>query len=393
MKPDAPPRLALRLLRWRVPDPDYEYFVGDLTEAFHDHVALHGEASARRQFWRETMVALTTRWRRAELPAAETLPEDHMSSPVQALRLALRSLSRAPALTALVVGTLALGIGATTSVYTVARAALLAPPPYTASDRLTLVFERERDGSENNVGYPTYEDMARETNIVSSAAAMSYWVPTLNDGAESTRLQGQRVTWKFFDVLGVKPMLGRDFVEEEDRQGANRVVVLGYPIWNTHFGADSSIVGRTITMSGIAYQVVGVMPPTFESLLAPQAQVWSPLRYDTSLPYACRTCRHLRMIARLAPGVPVTTANQSLDAVFSRLKATFPNEYANPGVQLTTVHEYVVRGTRPAMLALLAAVALLTLIACFNAASLLLGRAAAAGFMKNVHCCWWPDHT
>jgi putative ABC transport system permease protein len=372
-----PPRLALRLLTWRVPEPDREYFVGDLVEAFQAHVAKHGLTSARRWFWREALQAATTRWPRA---AFELDPQEHphevpMTSPLQALRLAFRSLSRAPALTLLVVGTLGLGIGATTSVYSVARAALFAPPPFPRSDRLMLVFERDKNGGSTNVGYATYQDMAREDRVIQSAAAMSFWTPTLSDGSETTRLLGQRVTWQFFDVLGVRPMLGRGFVAEEDVDGANRVVVLGHTVWRTRFGADSTIVGRDVTMNGVPYRVVGVMAPTFESLLAPGAQVWSTLRYDESLPWACRTCRHLRMIARLQDGVSVSAAGQVLDGAHARMRATYPNEYAGPGMALTSVHEFVVRDTRPAMLALLAAVALVALIACFNAASLLLGRA------------------
>ena len=371
----TPPRLALRLLAWRVPEPDREYFVGDLVEAFHGHAATRGLTSARRWFWRETFLATTTRWPRVAAIPDERSPETSMTSPLHALRLALRSLGRSPALTGLVVATLGLGIGATTSVYSVARAALFAKPPFPESDRLALVFEQDKDGSENNVGYPTYLDLARENRVIESAAAMSFWTPTLNDGVESTQMAGQRVTWQFFDVLGVKPMLGRGFVAEEDRQGANRVVVMAHSVWRTRFGADSTIVGRSITMNGVAYQVVGVLPPDFESLLAPGAELWSTLRYDLSLPYACRTCRHLRMVARLDANVSPAAADQALDAVHARLKETYPDDYVDSGMRLTTVHEFVVRDTRSAMLALLTGATLVMLIACFNSASLLLGRA------------------
>ena len=139
----TPPRLALRLLAWRVPEPDREYFVGDLVEAFHGHAATRGLTSARRWFWRETFLATTTRWPRVAAIPDERSPETSMTSPLHALRLALRSLGRSPALTGLVVATLGLGIGATTSVYSVARAALFAKPPFPESDRLALVFEQD----------------------------------------------------------------------------------------------------------------------------------------------------------------------------------------------------------------------------------------------------------
>lgn len=374
-RPNGPPRLALSLLSWRIPEPDREFIIGDLLEAFDEQQAKHGSRQARRWFWRETLHLSVARWPSTSLLPPDPHTEASMDSFMQSMRFAVRSLRRAPALTTLVILTLGLGIGATTSVYSVARAALFAAPPYPNSDRLALLYERDRDNSENNIGYPTFEDLSREDRVFESTAAMSYWFPTLSDGSETTRLAGQRVTWKFFDVLGVKPMLGRGFVAEEDRQGANRVAVLGHDLWASRFGSDSTIVGRDITVNGVSYQVTGVLPPTFESLLAPGTQLWSTLRYDTSLPYACRSCRHLRVITRLKPQISKAEATQRLDASYRRLREQFPNEYAGPGTVLTPVHEFVVRDTRPALLALLAGVGLVALIACFNAANLLLSRA------------------
>ena len=370
----GPPRLALRLLSWRVPEPDREYLVGDLLEAFHDEQLRHGEAKARAWFWRETLNLMVTQWPATPI-RIDLRPEAPMDSLLHALRTALRSLTRAPALTALVVLTLALGIGATTSVYSVARAALFATPPYPGSDRLVLVWERDKEGDESNVGYATFVDLSRDDRVFESAAAMSYWFPTLSDGSETTRIAGQRVTWQFFDVLGVKPMLGRGFTAEEDRQGANRVLVLGHNIWKTRFGSDSSLVGRDVTVNGVSYLVAGVLPPEFESLLAPGTELWAPLGYDATLPWACRSCRHLRAVARLKADAPVAASSQRLDAAHQRLREQFPNEYFGSGVVLTPMHEFVVRDTRAALLALLAGVGLVALIACFNAANLLLSRA------------------
>src|SRR5690349_12046199 len=177
-----PPWLALRLLSWRVPEADREYLVGDLVEAYRERHQRDGTSSARQWFWRETLHVLLTRWPETLNLQVDLPPEAPMDSILQSLRLAARSLRRAPALSALVVTTLALGVGATTSVYSVARAALFAAPPFPRSDRLALVWERDKDGGNSNVGYATYEDMARE-QVFESAAAMSYWSPTLNDGS------------------------------------------------------------------------------------------------------------------------------------------------------------------------------------------------------------------
>jgi hypothetical protein len=169
--PVRPPWLALRILAWRVPEPDREYFIGDLLEAFAEEVSRAGAPRARRWFWRETVQALIARW-----PAAHDVGPDFSQeasvSFFNSARVALRSLVRAPALAALVVFTLGLGIGATTSVYSVARAALFGAPPYPQSERVALVWERDADGSESNVGYFTFEDLSRDS-VFESAAAMS----------------------------------------------------------------------------------------------------------------------------------------------------------------------------------------------------------------------------
>ena len=372
MKPDAPPRLAQRLLALRVPEPDREYLIGDLLEAFAELQARSGARVARRWFWRETLQLLVTRWPASPTVVPDSSREASMSF-LHSARVAARSLMRAPALTMLVILTLALGIGATTAVYSVARAALFAAPPYPNSDRLSLVWELGGAGNESNIGYDTFDDLSRD-NVFESTAAMSYWMPTLNDGSETTRLTGQRVTWRFFSLLGVQPMLGRGFRPEEDRPEANRVLMLGYNLWRSRFGADSSIVNREIMVNGVAYRVAGVLPATFESLLAPGTEVWAPLGYADQA-WTCRTCRHLRMVARLAPGQSIEAANQRTDAAFQRLKEQFPDAYKGQGTALVSVHEYVVRKTRPALIALLAAVGIVALIACFNAAHLLLSRA------------------
>ena len=370
---ESPPRLALRLLAWRVPEPDREYLIGDLLEAFAELQAHSGAKSARRWFWRETIQLLVTRWPASPRVDPETSRETSMFV-LNSVRVAARSLTRAPVLSTLVILTLALGIGATASVYSVARAALFLEPPYPNSQQVVLVWERDEDGDEGNVGHPTFEDLSRE-NVFASTAAMSYWMPTISNGSEITRLAGQRVTWQFFDVLGVKPMLGRSFLPEEDRREANRVLVLSYNLWRSRFGSDSTLVGRDIQVNGTPYRVAGVMPQSFESLITPGTELWAPLGYDATLPWACRTCRHLRMVARLREGVSLSVATQTLDAAQLRLKEQFPTEYSNSGTLVTPVHEYVVRATRPALIALLAAVGIVALIACFNAANLLLGRA------------------
>ena len=373
----APPRFARWLLERRLPEPEREFIVGDLLEEFARRQLRDGSPDARRWFWREVLRLIPRSWPAPDAAQALHDPSQKrtMDSIIGTFRGATRSLLRTPALTALVVLTLAIGIGATTSVYSVARVALFGGPPFPDPDRIMLVWEREKSGDETNIGYATYQDIVRQGNVFASAAAMSYWQPTLSDGAEAERLNGQRVTFQFFDVLGIKPVLGRGFDATEDARGANRVVVLTHALWQRRFGADSSIVGRDVSVNGVGFRVAGVLGPDFESVLAPGAEIFAPLGYDASLPWACRSCRHLRMVGRLQPGVSAEAAAAKLNTLSTELVRQFPREYATPGMTLTSLHEYIVRGTRLALVALLAAVGLLVLIGCVNAAGLLLGRA------------------
>src|SRR4030095_14753690 len=198
----SPPRLARWLLELRVPEPDREFLVGDLLEEYQRRVRANS-SGANRWFWGEVLRLLPRAWPQSPL-IHDSHGDQKMDSLINTFRGAIRSLRRTPALTALVALTLAIGIGATTSVYSVARVALLGAPPYPGAERIALLWERDKDGDESTLGYATYEDIVRETKVFVSAAAMSYWQPSLSDGNETERLNGQRVTYQFFDVLGVR---------------------------------------------------------------------------------------------------------------------------------------------------------------------------------------------
>jgi putative ABC transport system permease protein len=364
------------LVQRRVPADEREFLLGDLTESYHDRVALAGGVSARRWFWRETVRLLLSPWPATRARRAAPLPQDtSMNTLLRDLQFAVRTLVRAPGLSLSTILTLAMGIGATSAIFGVVRPALLEPPRYADPARLALVFERDRDGGESNMGWLTFKDIERDSRTLDAAAAISYWQPILSGEAESERLNGQSVTHRFFDVLGVQPMLGRGFVAAEDLPGANRVAVLSHALWLRRFGGDRSIVGRGVPVNGVTFTVVGVLPPDFESVLAPGTDIWRPLGYEASQGWACRTCRHLRVIARVRAGVAREAAWRELEGLSVSLTRQFPDQYAAPGVVLTPLHDYVTRQARPALWALVAAVAFVALIACANAANLLLGRA------------------
>jgi putative ABC transport system permease protein len=349
-----------------LPRAEREFVLGDLEE-------LHGTRPMRylRALLGATF-ALRVRGPRFFIPTPRRQP---MSSLGSDLRHGLRQLRRRPGFTGLAVVTLALGMGATTAIYSVVNPILFRSLPYPESDRIVSVWQRDRDGKEDNTGYATFLDVQRMATSFSGIAVSGSWQPTLQGRGEPERLNGQRVTGDFLRVYGISPLLGRDFTAAEQVRPQHRVVLLSYALWRRRFSADSGIVGHPVTFDGFSYQVVGVMPKGFEDAFSPGTELWAPLAYSVALPYACRTCHHLREIARLKPGVSEATAKRELDLISARLLAQYPTEYQAAGTFVIPLQTLVTRAIRPALLALLGAVGLLLLIACANVSALLLGRA------------------
>jgi putative ABC transport system permease protein len=378
-RPAGPPALAVWLLTRLLPAELREPFLGDLEEAFRrDIVPVRGVHAGRRWYWGEALRAPLTIGFPSSTAAARWRPsgDGPMTNLLADLRYALRLTTRRPGFSALIVVTLALGVGATTAIFSAVYPILFAPLPYPQADRVVVVWERDLDGTESNVGYATFSDVARLSRSFTAVAAAGYWTPVITGGTAPERLSGQKVSSGFFRVLGVAPALGRDFLAAEDRPGADLVVILSDGLWRRRFGGDSTLVGRQIDLSGRAFTVVGIMPPGFDNLLEPGAQLWTPLRYDASLPYACRTCRHLRMLGRLREGTTVEQARSELAQISRQLVAQYPTEYPSAGMLVPTLREQVTRGVRVALLTVFGAVVLVLLIACANVANLLLARAA-----------------
>ena len=372
-----PPRLATWWLARALPAELREAFLGDLEETYAEMIRSGRHPSdARRWYWRETLRAPLFVARRRIRPARATFSGDGpMTTLLIDLRFALRLLARQPGFTAVVALTLALGIGATTAIFSAVYPILFAPLPYPNADRVVMVWEKERDGGRSNVGYGTFTDIREQNRSFGSAAVFGDWKPTLTTAAEPELLQGSRVSLEFLRTLGVAPSLGRDFIAEEDIRGSARVAILGHALWRSRFGGDSTIVGRSITLDGTPFMVVGVMAAGFADLLDPRAQLYTTLRYNATLPYACRDCRHLRMLARLKPGISPAQEQGDLDVISKRLVADYPKIYTTPGFLSPSLRDQITQGVRPALLAVLGAVALVLLIACVNVTNLLLARA------------------
>ena len=289
------------------------------------------------------------------------------------LRIAARLLRRSPGFTIASVLTLGLAIGATTAIFSVIEPVLLQPLPYPRPNGLALVYERNVDGSSENIGFATFHDLVSQSRTIERAAAIGDWQPTLSDHGDPERLQGDRVSWTYFRTLGVQPAIGRDFTAEEDQPGNNQVVILSFGLWQRRYGGDSAIIGNAISVDGKPMTVVGVMPASFDNVLTPTSKIWRVLGY-LNQPYACRACHHLRMLARIRSDVSIAAAQTELDGIKSQLFKAYPKEYATAGVIIRGVQDNVTGRTRPALLALAAAVVLLLLIAIANVVSLQLAR-------------------
>jgi hypothetical protein len=290
------------------------------------------------------------------------------------LRYAARRLRSEPGFTVVAVLTLALGIGATTAIVSAVRPILFEPLPYPHPGRVATIREVRADGGYNDGTFGMYRELAARSRSFESIAVLRPWQPTLTGADRPERLEGQRVSASWFDVLGVKPPLGRGFRPDEDQRGTDGVVVLSDGLWRRRFGADPAVVGRAVTLDETPYVVVGVMPAGFENVLAPAAELWAPLQYDMTIGAAWG--HHLRTVGRLRPGVEAEGAARELDALGASVLAELhPETYgAEVAFDVVPLRDDVTRGVRPALLAILGAVLLVLAIACGNVINLLLAR-------------------
>ena len=288
------------------------------------------------------------------------------------VRFGTRMLLRRPGFSAAVVLMLALGIGVNAAIFSVFKAVLLQPLPYPDAERLVQVWEIDPDlGGRNTISPVNWADWRERCESFDDIAVYEYDPLTLTGQGEPRRLVGAMVSHGFFDILGVQPLLGRTFLPEEDRPGGDRVVVLSHPLWQRSFGGDPDWVGKSITLEGHTFAIVGVMPAGF-AFPNTATQLWAPLAVEI-VPDR-RGNHYLYGVAKLAEGSDVDRAQAEIDAVALQLAADFPDTNANSGVELVPLHEETVGQARSALWILLAAVTLVLLIACANVANLLLAR-------------------
>ena len=296
------------------------------------------------------------------------------------LRYGLRRLGRNPGFAALSILTLALGIGASTAIFSAVNPILFRPLPYPDAGRIVAISDKGTGGTRIDLTFANFRELTTRSRSFDAMAVTRPWQPVLTGQTEPERLDGQRVSAGYFQVLGVSPALGRDFATAEDQINGPAVVIISEGLWRRRFGADPRILERPITLNGNSYTVVGVMPPGFENVMAPGAVAWAPLQYDASLPADGREWgHHLRMLARVRPGIGTHEAASELDGITANPVSEFtrmPWALMSNGLFVSPLQEEVTRAVKPALLAVLGAVLLLLGIACVNVTSMLLARGA-----------------
>ena len=297
---------------------------------------------------------------------------------IQDVRYAIRLLGRQPGVTIVVMLTLALGIGANTAIFSAVDAVLLRPLPYPDSHQLVKVWEkRQREGVLNNVVAPAdFLDWSKMSGAFEAMAAYTPITVDLTGSGEPVRLFAGGVSTPFFDILRVAPVLGRSFRPEEGKVGQHRVVVLNHGLWERRFGSNPSIVGQKIVLNGIAHDVIGVLPRSFE-FPDRTIDLWSPLAFEGAAEPPTRTNHFLEVYARLKPGVALERARADMDRVGAELSRQYPDSNRNHSAYVSPLGEDLTRPVRTGLLLLLGAVAFVLLIACVNVANLLLARAAS----------------
>jgi putative ABC transport system permease protein len=299
----------------------------------------------------------------------------------QDMRYGIRMLRKSPIVTLVAIVSLALGISANTIIFSVVNSILLKSLPYHDAERIVLVWgNTPAEGKERNqVSATDVDDWRQQNSVFEEVTTYAGWSAALLGAGEPEIIYGTQVGDGYFSMMKATPMLGRVFLPDEQEDGKDMVVVLGYGLWQRRFGGDPEIIGQKINLSGRPHTVVGVMPADFQplptSLVDPRGELYRPVAEPRDENE--RSSRHLRAIARLKPGVSMAEAQAEMKTIASRLEQQHPRDNSGYGVRLVSLPEDTVGGLRATLLTLFGAVAFVLLIACANVANLLMVRAAS----------------
>ena len=297
----------------------------------------------------------------------------------QDLRYAVRMLLKTPGFTLVAIATLALGIGANTAIFSVVRAVILRSLPFPEPERLVVASEYHERSGQMGIAWPTFLDWTERVRSLGPLGGYRLTRWNVSGTQEPELLLGAEISAPFLSVLGVRPVLGRDFQPRDDRPGAERIVLLSHETWRSRFGADPAAVGRTIQLDALPYVVVGVLPPGFSFLSAEPVHLYTPVGLNGALPGWLERGNHSRLqaVARMQPGVGIENVRAELAGIMRDLEKAYPKTNTGQQARIQPLTESLYGEFRASLWILLGAVGLVLLIACANVAHLLLARAAA----------------
>ena len=318
-----------------------------------------------------------------------------LDSFLQDLRYGARMLRKNLGFTAIAVLTLALGIGANTAIFSIVNGVLLNPLPFPHPQELTVLYEHTTNFEKFSISYPNFLDWQRTNSTFASMAGYRHEDFNITSSGEPERVRGGMVSAEFFPIFGVKPLLGRLFSRDEDRQGAAPVVLLAEGFWQRRFGSDRDIIGKQIIMNGDAYVIVGVIPATFhfstfnfdgiKDVYVPVAQTKDPLFYHRDVHEGTNA------IGRLKPGVSLAAAQTDMAQITGDLAAAYPNANKGIGATVMPLRDVLVQEVRPYLWLLLGAVGFVLLIACVNVGNLQLARSTGRAHEFAIRCALGAD--
>jgi putative ABC transport system permease protein len=331
-------------------------------------------ARADHRHARPRMERLTNRIEQlASTPGRRSRPLTILAQMLTDMRYGTRQLLRAPGFTIVAVLTLAVGIGATSAIFSVVNGVMLRPLPYPEPERIVRVMEVVPNYGRFAVAPANFLDWRGRNQVFERIAAYMTGNDTFIGSEGPERIPRALVSWDTFELLGVAPMLGRSFREDEDRPKQNNVIVISHGMWQRRFGSDPNILGRTISASDTPVTIIGVMPPGFY-FAGRATEFWRPLALDPA--NSTRGGHFLSVIARLKQGVPLQQAESAMRGIAAQLAKEYPNTNADESADTVLLHDLIVGPIRPMLLMLFAAVGVVVLIACANVAHLLLVRAS-----------------
>ena len=306
------------------------------------------------------------------------------------IKVALRGLAKTPGFTVIAIATLALAIGANSAVFSLINALLVRPLPYQGPSRIALIWEQFKAQGLERIpcSPPEYLDLQKEFQSGTGLAAFTFQSFNVGGGDVPERISGAEVTPSLFPLLGVEPIKGRTFAQEEQGEGHDDVIVISERLWKRRFNADPMLIGKTLLLNGRSYTLIGIMPAKFEfpiplfgiqgNQFAERVDIWKPTAF-TQLEMKERGNRSYAMITRLRPGVSLATAQAELDKIIANWIQAYPGNYKGDsfGAKIYPLQDQVVGGMRAGLGILLGAVVFVLLIACANLATMLLARASA----------------